>query len=129
MQKISHGGFETIIKHPLISQPLMIQNVGNGPAVHFRIGVSDKNSKIKNGMIPISLKVNQVFNINIYCDNYGANDKNCGIYKLGVYYDDIYGNSYMQIYDCEIQMNESDQEYWLRINLGGKQECSDLIMD
>lgn len=129
VRKVPIGDSEALIKSPLISQPLLVENVGNGAAVHFRIGASDKNGKIERSMVPISLPVNRTFAAHLYCDNYKSENLNCGNYKFGIYYDDIYGNSYMQIHKFKIEINKKENEYRLIFNVDAKQESSDILIE
>lgn len=115
-------GVECFIHCPLNTQPMIIENVGNGTAVHFTVRVSNKNGEIEKSMIPINLNVSQSFGLHLYCNNYEMGDKNCGVYQLELCYDNIYGNSYMQKYDFEIGIDTEKGKYFMKFSVEGKQE-------
>lgn len=82
-------------KHPFISFPMEIENVGNGTAIYVRIGFF-KNSDTPQYLPPVNLKAGEKFYIHIFSAI--PIEKTYGEYKLSIQYQDIYKNSYMQEY-------------------------------
>lgn len=103
----------------LLTLPLELENVGNGVANLFRIGLNSGNideSKWRY-LTPMPLKVGQKLYIHIYCDD-GKISK--GTYCLDLVYEDIHKNKYRQKYPLVIA--EANNKIHLYFDMGGKQE-------
>lgn len=89
-----------------IYTPLEIENVGNGAATVFSVGINNtKLSKIERIFsIARTLKVGQKFYIAIYSEN--IDKSNCGEYDMCISYYDILGNGYEQNYTLKIWEDE-----------------------
>ena len=80
-------------KHPFISFPMEVENIGNGPAVYARIGFF-KGGETPKYLPPVNLKVGESFYIHVFSAI--PIEKTYGKYMLSIQYQDIYKNSYSQ---------------------------------
>lgn len=85
-----------------VYQTIDCENVGNGPAVNFRIGFYRKDSKEKLYSYSISVRQGEHVTVHIYAENCDQKSKNLGSYELEIHYEDIFGNKYIQTNDIII---------------------------
>lgn len=78
--------------------PIDIENVGNGPAINFRLGLNalgvPSDKRLYSGSISVSK--GEHISIHIYSEDCDKSSRNLGEYKLGMIYQDIFGNRYSQ---------------------------------
>jgi len=103
----------------LVTLPLELENVGNGVANHFQIGLnsSTTDEKFWNYTTPMPLKVGETLNIHIYCED-GVQSK--GSYVFDLIYEDIHGTKYRQQYGIAIDNPNDTIHSW--IDFEGNQE-------
>lgn len=102
-----------------VSMPFMMENIGNGAAKNLRMNFSYLNGKpfFKTEII---LKPNERFYVHIFSEENFETIK--GEYVFGVYYEDISGNQYEQLFPVEI-VEENNNRY-KRIDTNGKQRLT-----
>lgn len=102
-----------------VSMPFIIENIGNGPAKKLRMGFSCSNGKpfFKTEII---LKHNERFYIHIFSEKAFEDIK--GEYVFNVFYEDIAGNEYEQLFPVEIV--EENKKKYKRIDTNGKQRLT-----
>lgn len=100
------------------SIPVEIENVGNGTAVNLRIGFNRITTNPHKFIRPMMLKQNQTIYIHIFSTS--PFDVVGGDYILEFYYEDIYGNKYLQKFPVTLGRNDDDNEYQ-SIQLVGEQ--------
>ena len=102
-----------------ISMPFTIENIGNGPAKKLRMGFSCSNGKpfFKTEII---LKRDERFYIHIFSEKAFEDIK--GEYVFSVFYEDIAGNEYEQLFPVEIV--EENKNKYKRIDTNGKQRLT-----
>ena len=108
---IKKNGVSKWVKINYICHPMEIENVGNGPAISFRIGLNRKRTP-KNKCLytyGIPVKVGEKIMIHIFSEDCGKNSLNLGKYVLEFHYKDIYGNKYIQQHDIAISYSEERQ--------------------
>lgn len=107
-----------------ICLPIEIENVGNGAAVHFRMGLNIKEipEGDKRFVTPLSLKAGEKIMLHIFSIDCGKESSNLGSYVLGFYYEDIYENKYSQEFDVTIAYDESRRAPVSYIDMGKRQE-------
>ncbi len=100
-REIVPGG-KSVYTTKMLYLPLEIENVGNGAAVSFSVGINNSTLDEKKHMFsrPKSLKVGQKFYISIYSENMDRD--NYGEYTVCISYYDILGNGYEQNYKYKI---------------------------
>lgn len=100
----------------VVSMPFIIDNIGNGAAKNLRMSFSRHNGKpfFKTELI---LKPNERFYIHIFSEK--GFEIIQGEYVFSVYYEDISGNEYEQLFPVEI-IEENGNRY-KRIETNGKQ--------
>ena len=105
----------------LVNIPLEIKNVGNGAAIHLRIGLNPKHEEHKY-VYPMQLLTGETKIIHIYAENYPY--PNLGEYDLEFYYEDIIGTKYRQSYlfITDETIIEGTKRIVASLNLSGKQE-------
>lgn len=113
------SGTTQLICVDLVTLPLELENVGNGAANRFRIGLNAQTTEEKalQYTTPMPLKVGETLYIHIYCED-GTESK--GGYILDLVYEDIYANKYRQRYGIAIDNPNGTIHAW--IDLGGNQE-------
>ncbi len=99
-----------------VSMPFNMENIGNGPAKKLRMAFSYKEGK-KFFKTEILLKQNESFYIHIFSEK--SFDEIKGDYIFSVYYEDISGNAYEQVFPVEI-VKENENRY-NRIDTNGVQ--------
>lgn len=86
--------------------PLEIENVGNGAAATFSIGVNSISVPENKWVFSLArtLNVGQKYQIAIFSEN--KDNENCGEYSICISYYDILGNGYEQNYKYTISEDE-----------------------
>ena len=99
-----------------ISMPFILENIGNGAAKNFRMGLSYAGNKpfFKTEMV---LKQNEKFYAHIFSER--DFEEIVGKYTFSVYYEDISGNHYEQAFP--IQIYEENKNRYKNMNTNGKQ--------
>jgi hypothetical protein len=100
----------------VVSMPFVIDNIGNGAAKNLRMSFSYLNSK-QFFKTEIILKPNEKFYVHIFSEKEFKTIE--GDYVFSVYYEDISGNEYEQLFPVEI-VEENGNRY-KRIMTNGKQ--------
>ena len=92
--------------------PLEVENVGNGAATVFSIGLNSLKIAPEKWKFSLArnLKVGEKYQIGIFCDD--CDEKSCGEYRLCVSYYDILGNGYEQNFKFSVSENK-----WRGINV------------
>lgn len=92
----------------VFSQAIELENVGKGAAINVRIGINrvETNDNEKILLMPINLKPNEFFYLNIFSENLTKHI--LGEYILEINYSDIYNNNYIQEYYFEISFINKD---------------------
>jgi hypothetical protein len=113
-----------MVDYNLISIPLIIENVGNGAAIAFRVGLNRKDTDERNRkyIVPQNLKRGEKFYVHLYSENPQNTQLSCGDYILEIHYEDIYGNKYKQCYGFYIRYNTAMQYLEASLECVGKQE-------
>lgn len=115
----SADGTETLQHIEFYSTPMEIENVGNGTAVNFRVGLNAAGNQADYTYIrPMMLKQGQTRYIHIFSsEKYEVIEGN---YLLEFCYEDIYGNKYLQQFPLSFGKN-ADGKRFRSIDLVGKQ--------
>lgn len=100
----------------VVSMPFVMDNIGNGAAKNLRMSFSYLNSK-QFFKTEIILKPNERFYVHIFSETEFKTIE--GDYVFSVYYEDISGNEYEQLFPVEI-VEENGNRY-KRIMTNGKQ--------
>lgn len=100
----------------VVSMPFVMDNIGNGAAKNLRMSFSYLNSK-QFFKTEIILKPNEKFYVHIFSEKEFKTIE--GDYVFSVYYEDISGNEYEQLFPVEI-VEENGNRY-KRIMTNGKQ--------
>lgn len=100
----------------VVSMPFVMDNIGNGAAKNLRMSFSYLNSK-QFFKTEIILKPNERFYVHIFSEKEFKTIE--GDYVFSVYYEDISGNEYEQLFPVEI-VEENGNRY-KRIMTNGKQ--------
>lgn len=127
-QKLKQGGlrWETndsgtaqLVCIDLVTMPFELENVGNGVANRFRIGLNSQtvDENVWQYTTPMPFKIGETLYVHVYCED-GEESK--GIYILDLIYEDIYSNKYRQRYGIIIDNPNDIIHAW--IDLEGKQE-------
>lgn len=101
----------------IVSIPIILENVGNGAAIDFRIGLhpSDLKKEEIKYTVPKHLKLGTTFYVNIYFENLDVyTEKETFVFRI--YYENIYGQSYIQEYPIDISDKPTE------FHLDGKQK-------
>ncbi len=102
------------------SIPLEIENVGNGTAVNFCADFNYADEEESHSLsTPMTLKQNQTVYIHIFSTE--KPEKLHGEYVLKFFYEDLYGNRYVQQFPVIFRKNENGQEI-KSIRLSGEQK-------
>lgn len=105
-----------------ISIPLEIDNVGNGAAIRFEIGLNRVDEKEPILVGPINIKVGGKLYIHIFSDDLEDNNINLGEYILELHYEDIYTNAYNQKYEFTLKRVVETKTVIALLNPSAKQE-------
>lgn len=113
------SGLTQLVCLNLVTLPFELENVGNGAANRFRIGLNAQDTEEETWQYttPMPLKVGETLYVHIYCEN-GVDSK--GNYILDLVYEDIYSNKYRQRYGIVIDNPNDTVHAW--IYLGCNQE-------
>lgn len=116
-EEIAKGCY-SIVHKKMISIPIILENVGNGAAVDFRIGLhlggTEYNDKGIQYTVPKHLTIGKTFYLNIYFEDISEYVENKE-FVLRVCYENIYAQAYMQEYPIHIENGI------LQFDLGPKQ--------
>ena len=93
VNEYDNNGVEVVKHIPFISMPMLIENVGNGPAVNLRIGFN-KTETVQLYSESIHLKAGDSHYLHLFTKDFGSKDGD--IYILSFVYHDIYDNYYSQ---------------------------------
>ena len=104
MEPVGKGGFASVDKR-LIYYPILIENIGNGPAIDLRIGFQKDDADTKNFIPPFPLNTSATLYFIIYAEN--PDDSNCGDYSLIFYYRDIFDHYYKQSHLFQIKHDDT----------------------
>lgn len=115
-------GCVSICDRGMISMPIEFENVGNGAALSFRLGLNHEDSKDPTYILPLNLKVGDKFYTHIFSTDNIESDVNHGRYILGIVYNDIYQNEYFQKYKFILGKNEETNKVVCSLELDGEQE-------
>ena len=101
---VGNGGVIMCVASDHVCHPMEIENVGNGTALSFRIGLNRKEIPEKERLFAyaIPVKVGEKIMVHIFSEDCGENSKNLGDYILDMHYKDICGNEYCQQHDINI---------------------------
>lgn len=105
----------------MISIPIEFENVGNGAALSFRLGLNREDCKEPTYILPLNIKVGDKFYIHIYSTDNTENDVNHGKYNLEIFYKDIFQNEYCQKYEFILWKDEEKNRAEYSLQLEGKQ--------
>lgn len=120
--KINNGNTKSIVDRGIISVPFELENVGNGAALLFRVGLNKKGEKDAKYLVPSNLKIGERIYVHIFSENNIKSDANLGDYLFEIYYEDIFHNEYRQKYDFGIRREEGKTNAIAVLDLGGRQE-------
>lgn len=123
---IQNGGLEEVHKHGvsslidrrIVSVPIELENVGNGVALQFRVGLYKIEEEKPGFVFPFDFKVGEKLCLHIFAEN---NYDSIGEYMLEVNYMDILNNSYCQKFEFNIKKNEVENKVFSTLDLSGKQ--------
>ena len=119
--ELDERGVEFTVSTGLLYTPLEIENVGNGAAVTFSIGIKANNNESAKFRytLPFSLNVGQKCFVYYYSEN--TYEDNVGDYETIFSYYDILGNGYEQRFVYSIFKDESSQPC-AKFQMNGSQE-------
>lgn len=94
---------KSVTQADIMFAPILLENVGNGPAISFRLGLHKANESYEDGeyILPIHLKREQTFYVGIYCED--ASPIIGKKFKFRMVYENLYGKEYMQEHDLKIE--------------------------
>lgn len=118
LEEINRDGIKSLYDRKILSIPIELENVGNGVALHFRVGLYKSKEEEPKFILPVDLKVGEKMYIHIFSENY---NNSIGEYTLGVYYEDILNNSYSQLFKFLIGKDETTGKLFSSLDLSGKQ--------
>lgn len=121
LAEIQHTNGMTVVDKGVISVPFEFENVGNGAALSFRIGLNREVNENARYIVPSSLKVGEKVYVHIFSQNNIHENINHGKYMLEVYYEDIFRNSYCQQYCFSIDKIKETDRVFSSLDLSGKQ--------
>ena len=115
-------GVSSKIYLKMLHLPLKIENVGNGAAVTFSVGLNPMGitKKMQRFTLPTSISKGGSFLMAIYSEN--LDNMNCGDYSLCLSYYDILGNAYEQNLLYSINSNSFNTEVTGALKLDGTQK-------
>ena len=113
---------KTISDKGILSIPFEIENVGNGAALTFRVGLNREGEEDSKYILPLNLKIGDKVYIHIFSEDNIKNNLNIGKYILELYYEDIFSNQYRQKYKLIIERQEGKRNVTSLLDLSGKQE-------
>lgn len=111
-------GVTRTFKRNIVSVPIELENVGNGVALHFVVGLYKVKDKKPKYILPFDLKVGDKMYLHIFSEEYTT----CfGEYLLEVHYQDILNNKYCQRFEYKLEKGESQNSASSSLSLSGKQ--------
>ena len=116
------NGGSSIVYLRMLHLPLKVENVGNGAAVTFSVGLNPMGieKKKQRFILPTSISKGGCYQMAIYSEN--LDDKNCGDYSLCFSYYDILGNAYEQNLVYSINTNSNNTQMTGALKLDGTQK-------
>ncbi len=110
IELLKHKGFgwekanigEVLKQRKYVSLPIKIENVGNGTAVNFRLGINRANDE-KKYLSPIALNVGQIFELHVIIEDLPSEEIH---YVLSMIYHDIFDNHYKQEFKLILKEKE-----------------------
>lgn len=106
-EQVMDHGLVSVVSNPMTYVPIILQNVGNGAALDFRVGFN----KLVNGKLeaPLylsstSINVDEDFYLGLFSNH--DKDENVGEYLLEIVYRDMFDNQYKQ--DTKIIVSSDD---------------------
>ena len=112
-------GCYSLAHKKMISIPIILENVGNGAAVDFRVGVHPGDTKYNDEgikyTVPKHLIIGKTFYLNLYFEDIGEYVERKQ-FVLRICYENIYTQTYIQEYKIDIENGV------LQLDLGQKQE-------
>lgn len=99
--------------------PIDLENVGNGSAINFRLGLNaskvSPDKRLYSGSI--SVNMGEHVSVHIYSEDCDRNSSNLGEYILGMTYQDIFGNRYSQEASIILDYDDSINKVVVRTNM------------
>ena len=123
---IENGGLEEVYKDgvtslcykKIVSVPIELENVGNGVALQFRVGLYKIEDEKPKFLLPFDLRVGKKMYLHIFSENC---IDSFGEYMLEVHYEDILNNVYYQKFEFKIEKGEAGNRFFTSLSLSGKQ--------
>ena len=113
-----HNGEDCLVNKHIISFPFDVENVGNGPAIHLRIGFN-KADQESNYSYPLAMESKDTIYIHIFAEK--ATDNVLGKYNLDFIYEDMIGNTYKQQYPIRFEKDSETGRIYHYFAWEGKQ--------
>ena len=107
---VKDGNKVSLVQRDLVSMPMELENVGNGPAIDVRISLYNDKEKIRAVSLD-TLKNGDTIYLHIYSEEKAENI--LGKYTLEVIYKDILSNAYTQKYPVTIAKNNNRVESYI----------------
>ena len=103
---------------------LRLENVGNGVAINFRLGINRADIKEDEKKYTYSISVNkgEAVNVHLYSEDCDKDSPNLGDYDLMFSYQDIFGNKYSQTTRLSIFYMEERDQVGLQMDMYQTQE-------
>lgn len=115
---IGTDGSTKAYKKNMVSVPIELENVGNGVALHFIVGLYKAKDNKPKFILPLDLKVGDKMYLHIFSEDYTT----CfGEYILEVHYQDILNNKYCQRFEYKLEKGESQNSASSSLSLSGEQ--------
>lgn len=104
--------------------PITLENVGNGAAINFRIGLNKSGVAYDKALYSQTLSADkgERITVHIYAEDCDEDSKNLGDFELTAKYEDIFGNHYKQTQDIRICFDNETKKAFLQTNMYQKQE-------
>jgi hypothetical protein len=104
--------------------PVDFENVGNGSAINFRIGLNKRDMPLDKRQYAATISVSKGEHIcvHIYAEDCGQDSKNLGEYDLTIAYQDIYGNKYSQTTEVNLVYSDEMKTVMVETDMYQKQE-------
>ena len=104
--------------------PITFENVGNGPAINFRIGLNETGVEYDKGLYSQTLSADkgERITVHVFAKDCDEESNNLGDYELTTKYEDIFGNQYKQTQDIKICFDNKMKRAFLQTNIYQKQE-------
>lgn len=117
------NGYAMTVKNDVF-MPIQLENVGNGAAINFRLGINRSEIKDCDKKYAYSISVNrgEVVNVHLYSEDCDKTSANLGDYDLTFLYQDIFGNKYSQTTRISIVFNEDHNRIAIQMDMYQTQE-------